>query len=546
VKYQGTQEWTRGIGRRRSHRGTLALLASLALLATAGGAFGQTLEEPGGAAPSARALIGEGRFGEAIPLLREELRADPTNDDARLLLARVLSWNRQYDASLAEYRILLDRHPNNAQARAGYARVLSWSGRYAESIREYRIAIASDSTNLETRVGYARALSWSGDVAGASQEYFRILSLNAKQADAWLGLASVARWRGASTASDRFVTRARGLGADPAGAAEEELAVRTALEPSIGGGWVGSSEREYVTGPDFTIESTGPYAQARATLGRSAGVTARVGWLQLKETPSESVPPSDSDTLDYDLNSVDYRADVALLRGYPWQVSFGAEYSTFSSRSAEVFYPLTADDDFVGWNARVWRFTNRLTPSLSARRSFLPLKLIDPSTGARYFDPGHVDNYEAKLAWQWNGRGTADALVSPGFYSDDNRRSTISGGATYRIQARVPFIGVDGRLTWADWDFASPNYFTPLNSLRATAGLSVRGYAERPAADYGFRYGISGISSSNFDNILIHAWSGYANVTVADAVPLGLEAEYSIDNNSYETWYLGLSAAARW
>ena len=526
--------------RRGSRFAPFALAAvAAACLTLATPSFGQSTGAPA-SLTEARKLVSEGRFKDAIPVLRGELGSDPGNYDARLLLARVLSWVREYGASLAEYQALLQRNPHDPIALAGYARVLSWSGRYAESLREYRVAIAADSTNLETRVGYARAQSWSGDLAGASREYYRILGLDPNQGDAWLGLASVARWRGAATAADRFATRARALGADKDGVADEERAVRQALAPSAGGGWIASSEVEYVSGPNFTIQSSGPYAQIRGTAARTAGLTGRVGWIALQETPT------DSDTLDYDLNSVDYRADAALLRGYPWQVALGAEYQTFESTGVLVRYPLTQSDDFFGWNVRVWRYTDRVTPRLSARRSFLPLKLVDGTTGARSFDPGHVDNYEAGLAWQWSGRGSADGLISPGSYSDGNERITASASAAYRIQTRVPYVGLEGSLTYADWDFQSPNYFTPLNSIRAGAGLTVGGYAERPAADYGFRYGLSRITSSNFDDIVIHAWSGYANVTVAGVAPIGIEASYSIDNNSYETWFLGLTGSARW
>jgi hypothetical protein len=488
----------------------------------------------------ARTLVSEGRFDAAIPLLRAEVAEDPANDSARLLLARVLSWTRQFEASLDEYRVLLQRNPGSANALAGYARVLSWSGRYGESLREFRLAIAADSTNLETRVGYARALSWSGDVAGASEEYARILRLDPNQGDAWLGLASVARWRGAATASDRFLSKADALGADREGVAGEERAVRRALAPSLGGGWSAASEEEYVSGPNFTIRSDGPYALARGTAARAVGLAGRVAWLDLQETPAGI------DTLDYDLNSVDYRADASFLRGYPWQVAVGFEYQTFESTGVLVRYPLGSDDTFTGWSARVWRFTNRFTPRVSARRSFLPLKLVDPSTGARYFDPGHVDNYEAGIGWQWSGRGTADALVSPGSYSDGNNRITASASGGYRIQTRVPRVGVEGSLTYANWDFQSPNYFTPLDSWRIAGAFTASGYGEHPDADYGFRYNVARVTSSNFDPIVTHTWSLYGNVTVAGVAPIGFEGSYSIDNNSYETWFLGLSASARW
>jgi len=41
---------------------------------------------------AARESVAPHRYGEAIPILQTELADHPENDDARLLLARVLSW----------------------------------------------------------------------------------------------------------------------------------------------------------------------------------------------------------------------------------------------------------------------------------------------------------------------------------------------------------------------------------------------------------------------------------------------------------------------
>src|SRR5262249_49390692 len=136
-------------------------LAALGDLVSPQAARAQTVPAPSeNRMDAARDRIDAQRFWEAIPLLRAELNEHPENDDARPPPARVLSWERSYDQSLAEYRQLLGRHPDDPSIRAGYARVLAWSGRHDEAAREFRRAIQADSTNLETRVGYARALSW--------------------------------------------------------------------------------------------------------------------------------------------------------------------------------------------------------------------------------------------------------------------------------------------------------------------------------------------------------------------------------------------------
>jgi hypothetical protein len=176
------------------------------------------------------------------------------------------------------------------------------------------------------------------------------------------------------------------------------------------------------------------------------------------------------------------------------------------------------------------------------RREYVPIKDLSTTT----FDPGHVDNLETGLSWQWSGRGTADGAVSHGLYSDDNRRWSAGMGVAYRVKTRVPTITVDTRALYRDWNEASASYFTPLGSFRGSAGVAFAGWSEPASLDYGFRYEFAGINSSNFADIWTHAWSGYANATAFGMVPVGLEASYTVDNNSYETWYLGLSASARW
>jgi tetratricopeptide (TPR) repeat protein len=51
----------------------------------------------------------QGDYNEAITLLREVLRANPTDRQARLSLARILSWAGNYKESEDEYRKLLSK-----------------------------------------------------------------------------------------------------------------------------------------------------------------------------------------------------------------------------------------------------------------------------------------------------------------------------------------------------------------------------------------------------------------------------------------------------
>ncbi len=460
---------------------------------------------------AARLLADEKRFDAAADDLRQALVVRPGDTTAWSLLARVLSWDRRYDESLAAYRELLAAHPDDTFDRAGYARVLSWSG----------------------------------DLSGAAMEYRRLLRANSANGDAWLGQATIARWRGAATAADRDAAKAAALGADASALAEERRAIDRALAPTTTLGVTTSHELQRASGaPDFTIEETGPFGAARATLGRSVGVGARVARTRLFERNTRPAPGDT--TLNYDLESRSLRLDASFLRGYPIQASVAGEWRSFDATSAKVLYPRNGGAAFTGWNARVWGFAGRWTPGITARRTFLALKEWHAPTATLRFEPGHLTDVEGTLGYQWNARGTVSLAATRGETSDDNRRWRSGGTVAYRVHIGRPSVRLDYGLTFADWDRRSPSYFTPLASTRQAGGLSLSGYAVPGDVDYGARYELSHLASSNFDDIVAHSFSGYLNGTIADRFPLGLEASYSVDNNDYKTWYVGLTGSARW
>ena len=296
--------------------------------------------------------------------------------------------------------------------------------------------------------------------------------------------------------------------------------------------------------PDFTIEESGLFGAARATLGRSVGIGARVARTRLFERNTRT-SPGDT-TLNYDLESRSLRLDASFLRGYPFQASVAGEWRRFDARSEKVLYPRNGGDAFTGWNARVWGYAGRWTPGITARRTLLALKEWHPPTGTLRFEPGHLTDVEGTLGYQWNARGRLSLAATRGETSDDNRRWRTGGTAAYRVRIGRPNVRLDYALAFADWDRRSPSYFTPLASTRHAGGLSLSGYAAPGDLDYGARYELSHLASSNFNDIVAHSFSGYLNGTVAGRFPLGLETSYSVDNNDYETWYVGLTGSARW
>ena len=483
-------------------------------------------------------------FDEAAATLRTALTSDPKNKDLLSLLARVEAWSRHFDRSIETYRKLLALDPNDAFDRAGYARVLAWSGRHEESIRDFRRAIAADSTDLESRIGYARALSWNGDLAGASSEYLRILKADQGYGDAWLGLATVSRWRRAPTASDAFARKAAAHGADRAGLDEERDAIRLALRPMLGSGWTRTRERQITSDSTaFKLETVGGFLQGEATLGRSVGLSARASRLHHWEKNAGG--PS-STTLNYDLWSSGAQAALSFLRYYPVQITAGIEARRFEARSPNVLFPLGQDDDFFGFNTRVWGYAGRFTPSLAVHRDFLPIKRSPPDVPSDVVVPGGTTAGDLSLRWDWDGRGNLTGTFTKATYTDDNERTALGAEAAYRIRTPRPQLTLSLGSAHTDFSKPSPSYFTPLESWKHTAGIALAGYAEHAAIDYGARYQLSYLTSRNFPDIAVNSWSAYGDAVLFDALPIGVEGYYSVDNHSYRTWGLTLSGSVRW
>ena len=346
----------------------------------------------------------------------------------------------------------------------------------------------------------------------------------------------MARWRAGATASDRFLSRAETHGAELAAANEERSAVRHALAPALGGGWSSAQERQYVAGPDFTLKSSGPSTNARVTIGRAADLTMRASWIGQSEQ-------SESGAINYDLDVRSIGADLALLRGYPFQAAAGLESRRFSPGAPAVSFPLLGVGNFMGWHARSWMFLGRLTPAVGVRRDFVPIKATLPVNELLL---AHQTVVEGTLAWQWSGRGNANVGIERGDYSDGNARTAVRAGTGYRLRIRQPAVVLDYGFGFTDFDTTSSSYFTPLASMRHAVGVGLDGYTERFGLGYGARYQFSTIGSDNFAAIRTSTWSTHLNAADLGSLGVGIDGSYSRDNNAYETWSLRLHAAARW
>jgi len=127
---------------------------------------------------------------------------------ARLELARLLSYTKRYEASVLQYRKLLNQKPDLAKARLELARVLYWKGdldeaekvfssvpeqqlsdvaklemadiyvarkEYEPAIEIYTDHLSSEPSDHSVRLKLAQVLSWTGDYEASAKEFRTIL-----------------------------------------------------------------------------------------------------------------------------------------------------------------------------------------------------------------------------------------------------------------------------------------------------------------------------------------------------------------------------------
>lgn len=138
------------------------------------------------------ARLSAGDFAGAEASFRAALAVRPEDRDARIGLARALSFSGDHPAGEREYRGLLAAHPEDVDARMGLADVLAWQKRYPEAEAILASLEAERPRDPEVLVRRGKVALWSGrrDEAGA---WFR----KAREADpaneeARKGLAALA------------------------------------------------------------------------------------------------------------------------------------------------------------------------------------------------------------------------------------------------------------------------------------------------------------------------------------------------------------------
>mgnify|MGYP002640461610 CR=1 FL=1 len=140
-------------------------------------------EEPATSGPAdildeARSKVGEGDYANAAKLLSQYLVFVPDDSQARLELARVLSWDASYDESLAVYDEILAARAFESELGVERAQVLGWMGRYPEAEAAVREVLAVEPEHVDGNLLLASLLEWQGRQEEAQEVHKWLLKID--------------------------------------------------------------------------------------------------------------------------------------------------------------------------------------------------------------------------------------------------------------------------------------------------------------------------------------------------------------------------------
>jgi tetratricopeptide (TPR) repeat protein len=184
--------------------------------------------KPADALQIATAVRDAGMYDLAQPLFEKILTVNPKNSEARLKLAEMLLWKKDYSAAQKQTDLLLTNDPNNVeayvlsgtialrrddkagseaaerQAQAALAvdsrsvaasvlmgEVQSLRQRYADAVNTYRKAVDAEPNNLEARIGLARNLYYARQTPAAIEQYRELIKRAPADASIKLELAKI-------------------------------------------------------------------------------------------------------------------------------------------------------------------------------------------------------------------------------------------------------------------------------------------------------------------------------------------------------------------
>jgi tetratricopeptide (TPR) repeat protein len=129
-------------------------------------------------------LLANGQRAQAIAALREAIKAEPRNGDARLLLGSVLMEERQASESIEELKEAVRLKPESSEAHNALGEAYNNFGFPKAARPEFEKAVKIDPRFAQAHVNLAAVLLQDEEATPATEHLNRAISLIGKTADA--------------------------------------------------------------------------------------------------------------------------------------------------------------------------------------------------------------------------------------------------------------------------------------------------------------------------------------------------------------------------
>ncbi|MFQ5777999.1 MAG: tetratricopeptide repeat protein [Terriglobia bacterium] len=340
---------------------------------------------------------------------------------------------REYDAALKIFRRLAEANPRDYEARVWVARLLSWQGDYARSQELYQAVLRDDPGNLEAELGLADILGWQGRLQDARQRLATLQAQHPGNIEILLHQGTIARWQGRHREALAYYREVLRLEPANPEALEAIEALRAEPRYEIETGY-------FLEEFDFTGNTNGNFASVLYhdnhrtwLLGRvqyqnkfdqnntrfTAGATYRFFASTYVQGKFSWAPAGDTV-----IPNQDYTVEVTQGLAPGWAVGGGYRFLNFRDAEVQV---LTA---LVNWDAR---------PNLHLFVRYTPARtdFDRPST--------HVWNQGgwAQLVWDAHRRFSPFVLFGVGSESF----AGVSADQLGRFAAQTYAVGAEARLT---------------------------------------------------------------------------------------------------
>ena len=102
---------------------------------------------------------------------------------------------KRYEDALVVFQRLSEQNPDDLEARIWVARILSWKGDYVHAEELYQRILVVDPENVEARLGLIDVWSWRGQYDSATEGLLQLRARDSKNTEVLVRLGNLARWQ---------------------------------------------------------------------------------------------------------------------------------------------------------------------------------------------------------------------------------------------------------------------------------------------------------------------------------------------------------------